>query len=219
MDYLADIDRGTGRTNAEPGRLLGDRVMSHIIAARFTTFDAADMAKRALLESGFVDEDVDEVFVNPGGQHARFPVGGDEYADRQARPAGAGAMGGIAGGAILGLVLAAAVTFFFFHSLLVLIVATAVGAYIGSLGGAMFMTRGGGGTSGRAVADTVLRERESGVLLAVHVDDQVQSDAIDILRRSKGVDIEHASGRWTDGHWSDFDPTRPVCPVKDSDIC
>ncbi len=46
--------------------------MSHIIAARFTTFDAADTAKQALLQSGFVDDDVSEVFVNPGG--ATCPV-------------------------------------------------------------------------------------------------------------------------------------------------
>jgi hypothetical protein len=117
--------------------------MSQIIAARFTTFALADSAKHQLLVNGFVDEDVAEFYVNPSGQHARFPIGGDEYADPQARPAGLGATGGGAIGACMGILVAGIVTLAFFHSVLILIVAVAVGAYVGSLAGAMLMTRGG----------------------------------------------------------------------------
>jgi hypothetical protein len=187
--------------------------MSHIIAARFTTFDAADSAKRRLLTSGIVDEDVTEFYVNPSGQHARFPIGGDEYADRQARPAGIGATGGGSIGAVAGMLVAGILTLLFFHSLLVLIVATAVGAYVGSLAGAMLMTRGGGKEEEQPFAPTAPHERESGVLVAVHVNPAQESRVVGILREANGQDIETASGLWQRGQWSDFDPTRMVKPV------
>jgi hypothetical protein len=186
--------------------------MSQIIAARFTTFALADSARHRLLVKGFVDEDLAEFYVNPSGQHDRFPVGGDEYADPQARPAGLGAAGGVAIGACVGMLLAGIVTLAFFHSVLVLIVATAVGAYVGSLAGAMLMTRGGGRTQ-ESVMATRPHERESGVLLAVHVNPDERLQAVDILREAHGEDIEEASGRWQHGQWADFDPTRWVRPV------
>ncbi|WP_245004867.1 hypothetical protein [Paraburkholderia sacchari] len=70
--------------------------MSLIVASRFTTFDHAEAAIDKLHDHGFVDEDLSLFYVNPGGQHARFPVGGDRYADPQSRWAslGAGAGGG-----------------------------------------------------------------------------------------------------------------------------
>lgn len=187
--------------------------MSKIIAARFTTFAAADSARTCLLTSGFVDEDVAEFYVNPSGQHARFPIGGDEYADRQARPAGLGATGGGAIGAVVGMSLAGVLTLLIFHSLLVLIVATAVGAYMGSLIGAMLLTRGGGRGALPAAAATGPHERESGVLLAVHVSSGLQPHAVELLRNANGQDIEEASGLWQDGRWADFDPTRMVRPA------
>lgn len=189
--------------------------MSQIIAARFTTFAAADSAKRRLLTQGFVDEDVAEFYVNPSGQHARFPIGGDEYADRQARPAGIGATGGGAIGAVVGILVAGILTLLFFHSLLILIVATAVGAYVGSLAGAMLMTRGGGKENEPAVTAGP-HERESGVLVAVHVNPAEQPRVVSILREANGQDIEEASGLWQHGQWSDFDPTRTVQPADDS---
>lgn len=189
--------------------------MSKIIAARFTTFAAADSAKTRLLTNGFVNEDVAEFYVNPSGQHARFPIGGDEYADRQARPAGLGATGGGAIGAVVGMSLAGVLTLLIFHSLLVLIVATAVGAYVGSLIGAMLLTRGGGRRAlpAAAAAATGPHEREAGVLLAVHVSPGLQPRAVELLRNANGQDIEEASGLWQDGHWADFDPTRMVRPA------
>lgn len=185
--------------------------MSQIIAARFTTFSAADSAKQRLLTNGFVDEDVTEFYVNPSGQHARFPIGGDAYADRQARPAGLGATGGGAIGAVVGMLVAGILTLLLFHSLLVLIVATAVGAYVGSLAGAMLMTRGGGKEEPFVV--TAPHEREAGVLVAVHVNPAEQPRVVSLLREADGQDIEEASGLWQHGQWSDFDPTRMVNPV------
>ncbi|WP_112177806.1 hypothetical protein [Paraburkholderia unamae] len=190
--------------------------MSRIVAARFTTFAAADSAKERLLSGGFIAEDLTEFFVNPSGQHARFPIGGDEYADPQARGAGMGATGGVAIGAVVGVLLAGLLTLWLFRSLLILTVATAVGAYVGSLAGAVLMTRGGGKTG--ASASPQPRERESGVLVAVHVNPEVQSHAIEALRRSRGEDIEVASGHWQNGRWVDFDPTRAVNLVDERSI-
>ncbi|MCG5077978.1 hypothetical protein [Paraburkholderia tagetis] len=188
--------------------------MSQIVAARFTTFDAADAAKSKLLMSGFVAEDVAEFYVNPGGQHDRFPLGGDEFADPQARPAGLGATGGGEFGAIVGALVAGVLTIVLFHSLLVLPVATAVGACIGTLGGALLMTRGEQRTDQPAVS-AVPHERESGVLLAVHVNADQQFQAARVLREANGEDIEEFSGLWKDGKLADFDPTKMVNPVKD----
>ena len=50
--------------------------MSLIVAGRFTAFADAERAARRLFDHGFVEEDVTLFFVNPRGQHARFPVGG-----------------------------------------------------------------------------------------------------------------------------------------------
>lgn len=190
--------------------------MSQIIAARFTTFPDAESAKERLLASGFVDEDIAEFFVNPAGQHARFPIGGDRYADPQARPAGLGATGGGAIGALVGAAIAAVLTFAIFHSLLVLIVATAVGAYIGSLAGALLLTRGGRKGAQPAQAPEEPHERESGVLLAVHINPEQETVVRRVLAEANGTDIELASGTWRDGHWADFDPTKKVKPADTS---
>ncbi|WP_213309228.1 hypothetical protein [Paraburkholderia sacchari] len=189
--------------------------MSKIIAARFTTFAAADSARERLLTSGLIEEDVAEFYVNPSGQHARYPIGGDEYADPQARPAGLRASGGGAIGAVVGAAAAAVLTFMLFHSFLMLPVAALVGAYIGTLIGALLLTRGSS-SANEPGSKARSHERESGVLLAVHVNSGMQARAVRVLRETNGQDVEIASGLWQDGRWTDFDPTRMVKPL-DSD--
>jgi len=190
--------------------------MSLIVAGRFTTFDDAEAAIGRLRSNGFVDEDISLFYVNPGGQHARYPIGGDRYADPQAKTASLGASAGVAVGAFAGVAVAIALSALLFHTLLVLAVAAGVGAYVGSLAGAMWQTRGGG--HGRTPdpahePDGTPKTRESGVLLAVHVSPQTQQEAAQLLRASGGMEIERASGRWQDGRWADFDPTRTLEPV------
>ncbi len=181
--------------------------MSLIVAGRFTTFAAAETAERRLLENGFVKEDVTLFFVNPRGQHARFPVGGDQNADPQATRAsvGAGKGGGI--GAVLGAVAGVALFRVFSESFLILIVAAGVGAYIGSLIGAMTHTSGGGRVPDHAVPH---ESRDSGVLVAVHVNPDTQQTAARVLREVGSVEIEGTHGRWRHGRWADFDPTKAV---------
>lgn len=176
--------------------------MSHIIAGRFHTFPAAQKAARSLRARGFSRNKLSLFFVNPAGQHARFPIGGDVYADAGARHAGSGAftgviVGAVAGGALGGLVYLSGVVNNFQYPLLVPLFAAGVGAYLGSLAGGLRRTR-----------DPVMgRERDAGVMLAVQVDDAgTRGTAADVLRASGAMDIEDAEGEWRAGEWQDFDP-------------
>jgi hypothetical protein len=181
--------------------------MSLIVAGRFTTFAEAETAAARLFDAGIVQEDVTLFFVNPPGQHARFPVGGDEYADRQAARSSVGAgKGGVIGaavGAAVGVALFAA----FSAPFVALIVAAGVGAYIGSLVGAMTHTRGGGKVPERQVPH---EGHGSGVLVAVHVSPDNQDTVARVLREAGSLEIERAHGRWQHGRWADFDPTKDV---------
>jgi hypothetical protein len=174
--------------------------MSLIVAARFTTFPAAEEAAQRLFNSGFVEEDVTLFFVNPTGQHARYPIGGDTATDAGSAEAPKGAGKGVTIGAVLGAAVGVGIFTVFSAPLLVSVIAAGVGAYVGSLVGAMSHTRHG----------TQQHEtRDSGVLLAVHVSPDSQYDAARILRDTGGAAIERANGRWQRGRWADFDPTRP----------
>ncbi|QBQ99084.1 hypothetical protein [Paraburkholderia pallida] len=191
--------------------------MSVIVASRFTTFDHAEAAIDRLHSHGFVDEDLSLFFVNPGGQHARFSVGGDRFADPQSRWASLGAGAGAAAGAILGLVLAIVFSALFLRSMLVLAVAAGVGAYVGTLPGALWQTRGGGRGRQPDIGhdpDGTPKARESGVLVAVHVSPEMQQEAAHVLEEAGGMEVERANGRWQDGKWADFDPTQTVEPLR-----
>lgn len=188
--------------------------MSLIIAGRFTTFPAAEAAAQRLFARGFVEEDVTLFFVNPGGQHARYPVGGDQNKDPGSHDAPKGAGKGVTIGAVVGAIIGAAIFAIFKAPLLVSAVAAGVGAYVGSLAGAMSHTRGSKSESSTSHANQE-NARHSGVLVAVHVSPETQTDAAAILRESGGVEIERASGRWQQGRWSDFDPLRPPTPVNE----
>jgi hypothetical protein len=185
--------------------------MSLIVAARFITFPAAESAAERLFRAGFVEEDVSLFFVNPRGQHARFPIGGDENKDAAATDAPKGAGMGVTIGAVVGAVVGVGIFTAFSAPVLVSAIAAGVGAYIGSLIGAMYRTRGGGKGAHREHAH--FEERDSGVLLAVHVTPESQQLAAQVLREAGGTAIERATGRWQQGRWADFDPTRPPQPV------
>jgi hypothetical protein len=185
-------------------------IMSLIVAARFTTFPAAEAAAERLFSQGFVEEDVSLLFVNPRGQHARYPIGGDANKDAASTDAPKGAGMGVTIGAVIGAAVGVGIFTAFAAPLLVSVIAAGVGAYVGSLAGAMYRTRGGGkhGHDERVHHET----RDSGVLLATHVTPETQLLAAQILRDAGGAEIERASGRWQHGRWADFDPTRP--PVE-----
>jgi hypothetical protein len=185
--------------------------MSLIIAGRFQTFPAAEAAANKLFAQGYVEEDVTLFFVNPSGQHARHPIGGDTGTDAGARAAPKGAGKGVTIGAVVGAVIGAAIFAIFQAPLLVSVIAAGVGAYVGSLAGAMSHTKKK--PDGAPLADEPVRH--AGVLVAVHVSQENQTQAATILREAGGIDIERASGRWKQGRWSDFDPLQPPHPVNE----
>jgi hypothetical protein len=185
--------------------------MSLIIAGRFQTFRAAESAAQKLFARGFVEEDVTLFFVNPSGQHARHPIGGDVGTDAGASGAPKGAGKGVTIGAVVGAVIGAAIFAVFKAPLLVSVIAAGVGAYVGSLVGAMSHTQKKPGVGGQ----TEEPARHAGVLVAVHVAPETQEQAASVLREAGGMEIERASGRWQQGRWSDFDPLQPPHPVGD----
>lgn len=189
--------------------------MSLIIAGRFDTFEQAENAASQLFARGFAEDDVTLFFVNPPGQHGRFPIGGDVATDEGARKAGGGAGRGIVIGAIVGAVIGAVALALMQASMLVLALATGLGAYLGSLVGGLAMTRDPDRVpSAPANAPQTKTERDAGVLLAVHVDAQSRDTAAEVLRAAGAMDIERAQGRWSQGRWVDFDPLKPPVPAS-----
>ena len=187
--------------------------MSLIVAARFTTFPAAEEAAQKLFNAGFVEEDVTLFFVNPRGQHARYPIGGDSATDPGAKGAPKGAGLGVTIGAVVGAVVGVGIFAAFSAPFIVSLIAAGVGAYVGSLMGAMARTALDGEKNGFPPIHHELRD--SGVLVAVHVSPDNQLDAARVLREAGGAAIERASGRWQQGRWADFDPLKEPVPLDE----
>ena len=168
--------------------------MEHIIAGRFETKAIADAAASALREYVGIG-DICIFHNNPPGQHDAFPVGGDEDDDPGAEGADSSAAGtAVAAGLAAGAVGALA-------GPVVAIAAAAVGAYSGSLVGAM------SGLGEHEGEPGIAGRRHGGVMLSVRIAAAGgEQRVIDTLRREGAVDIERAEGAWLDGDWTDFDP-------------
>jgi len=168
--------------------------MQPIIAGRFESMAQADST--ALQLTNYINtNDICIFYNNPPGQHDVLLAGGDEKIDPGAKDAHAsaiktGATAGLTAGAI-GL----------FAGPVVALAAAGIGAYTGSLIGALQ------GTESNESADDPIR-REAGVILAVHVTNPRNEEMIvSMLEDAGAMDIEHAHGEWRNGDWVDFDPT------------
>jgi hypothetical protein len=115
--------------------------MAMIVAGRFMTFDQANLVASRLYDRSFRPTDVSVFFLNPTGQHARYPIGGDVNADAAARPAGKGAAQGVIAGGAFGLALGA-LLFVVWRFWLVPVVGLMGGAYLGAFIGALRRMRG-----------------------------------------------------------------------------
>ncbi len=192
--------------------------MSLIVAARFDTFDAAERAATALMSEGVASNDLHTFFVNPPGAHDRYPMGGDQAADPDSEGAPLSAIGGAAavglGGALIGGLIAFSIT----DSMLPIVGGAGVGAYIGSLAGAVYsLGRKRPSRTRQQVAQAKVHEgRPSGVVLAVHTSPEHERRIAEILRAAGGVEVERAQGRWANGRWEDFDPL--VSPTLKKDF-
>lgn len=187
--------------------------MSLIIAARFPTFDAADAAARRLIAAGVHEDAIHVFYVNPPGAHDRYPSGGDMAVDPGARGTPGKALGvaAVLGG--LGAVVGGVVVSMFSDSLIPMLAGAGVGAYVGSLAGAM----SGMDRRRRSVQDpqpprTQGEGRPAGVMLAVNSDGERAEGIAKMLVAAGGQEVERAHGRWRGGKWEDFDPLAPPVP-------
>ncbi|WP_455288538.1 hypothetical protein [Cupriavidus necator] len=188
--------------------------MSAIIAGRFDSFATAETMASRLRARGFADKDLNLFYVNPPGQHAVYPLGGDHAADAGARKSGFGAIAGVllgaAVGAAVGAALISAVSATPPLSILVMVFAIGLGAYLGSLAGALALAR-------NARRDPLTGQtpvRNAGVVLAAHVTSGDTATVASLLRQGGAKDVERADGHWVDGRWVDFDPLVPPVPVE-----
>jgi hypothetical protein len=183
--------------------------MSLIVAGRFQTLDRAEEVAHHLIDDdGFQRDDVNVFYVNPPGQHARYPVGGDEHTDAAMQPGRQSMFVGVAAGVIIGAGIGYGAMQILELNWLAPLIMIAVGAYIGSLIGAMVKAKPAHEDTGTQVTSHEVIEpiRESGVMLAVHVTEDSEVRVEDELRRAGARDVEHASGSWNNGKWADFDP-------------
>ncbi|WP_343738473.1 hypothetical protein [Achromobacter sp.] len=180
--------------------------MSLIVAARFEGFEAAKAAASRLATSGFSDWDIHTFYVNPAGEHGRFPYGGDRRSDPDAGRADMGAYLGAGGVGAVFAVFGGFVAAELSDSTAAILAAAGVGAYLGSLFGALWVTGHGTTQHGHFNPDSHAEIRQAGVMVAVRVRPQREILACRILRDAGGADVEHANGRWRNNHWEDFDP-------------
>lgn len=180
--------------------------MAKIIAARFRDLAGAQAVLNALPGQGFDRSEFQSFYVNPEGQHALRPAGGDVHSDEGAKQADEGAVRGAVIGGCLGL-LAGIALHVFFDNLVAVLAGAALGAYVGSLLGALSRLRSG--SLRKATAEHPV-ERAPGQMVAIQVDRPgAESQAIETLQRYGAHDIERTEGEWQAGNWKDFDPRIP----------
>lgn len=203
--------------------------VSMIVAARFATFAEAESVARTLLQRGFQAMDITSFFVNPAGQHSLYPIGGDKFANRGTRESRKGAIVAAVLGAVAGAALGALLFAIFDIPAILVIGLSLVGAYGGSLMGALGSTGdAAGNVSGKhrdvypgnpsvtpSAAGTATRPvvrpedaHPSGVMVAVRVTPATVELARRVLSENGGQDVERAEGEWRNGTWTDFDPLK-----------
>jgi hypothetical protein len=83
--------------------------------------------------------------------------------------------------------------------------ALGVGAYTGSLAGAL--SKSGRSAERDAGQTTKPEPRRAGMVVAIRVSDPTsEARATQVLQHHGARDIEHAQGTWRNGKWEDFDP-------------
>ncbi len=168
--------------------------MATIIAGRFDTLDTAREAAR-LLAARLGQEHVEVFYNGPAGQHATYPIGGDQDQDPGASKSDSGAAKGAAAGAGVGAAAGALAA-----GPIGAAAGAGVGAYTGALVGAVK------GAKGATEPGSTVRRR-AGMMVAAHLPNtDAEQDVIGLLRRQGADEIETAQGEWRDGKWADFDP-------------
>jgi hypothetical protein len=180
--------------------------VAKIVAARLEHGSDAEAVLSALSSAGFKRTEFQSFYVNPEGQHALYPIGGDAHSDEGARGAGRGTFYGAAAGGLIGIAIGYAGGLLL-DSPSAPLAGTAVGAYLGSLLGTLAMLHSGKKT--RATVEHPV-ERPAGQMIAIRVDQPgTDTRAIETLKRYGARNIECTEGEWRAGDWKDFDPRIP----------
>lgn len=189
--------------------------MTTIITGNFKQQTDAQQALSDLAGAGFSADQATTFYVNPPGQHDLYPIGGDAAESPDLKDAGSGAASGATVGGAIGVAVGLA-------ALPVLgpgaaVVAAGVGAYAGSLYGALGNMGDAHSPDTPGVHNQVPHSdapRKSGMLVAVSAPACTQQDtAIRILRALGATDIERPEGTIVAGKWTDFNPLAPLKPV------
>lgn len=186
--------------------------MKTLIVGHYDLQDEAEIAARDVLRAGFSASETSLFYLNPQGQHALHPVGGDEDESPGTHDAQSGAVRGAAGGAGAGVLVGAA-------TIPVLgpagpLLGAAVGAYTGSLVGALNRMEEppeprADTPHTPATPDPEFEARKSGYLVAVAVQTPMERKyAIEILGERARL-LEETEGNLQNGEWTDFDPLAP----------
>ena len=180
--------------------------MSRIVAGRFEQVVDANAALDELKRDGFADAEVELFYVAPPGQHGRHPLGGDAHSDAGARFGGWGAaLGAVIGG---GAGLAVGTMLSMQYGIVAVLLLVGLGAYVGSLIGAMQRMRAGRRENADAEHPA---ETPAGTMVAVNVDrPQTLDRAVGALRRHGAREVGAAQGEWVNGSWKNYDPRTPL---------
>lgn len=179
--------------------------MSTIILGRFELIDETEQAVAELVDAGHARDAITTFYLNPAGQHDRYPVGGDRDESPGAEKTPSGVTTGVATGAVAGAAIGSAtvpVT-----GPVGLALGGLIGAHLGSLIGSLTATDDTDGTSKKTQE---IQIRKAGMRVAVAVAGPPQENqAIALLHSLKAADIERSEGTIAQGDWDDFDPLTP----------
>ena len=183
--------------------------MAKIIAGRFETQTDADRTLDALRRAGFETGSYGSFYLNPPGQHAEYPIGGDAHHDEGTKESGKKAGTAAAIGSVTGLALGTATGAALGEpgfTAAGAIAGAGIGGYVGALAGGLAGSRSC--DPEQATLEEPV-ERAPGIIVAIAVDGEgAEGRAIDVLRAQGAIEIERAQGEWSNGTWIDFDPRR-----------
>lgn len=176
--------------------------MSTIIAGTFEQQAPARHAIEELQQAGFAADRISTFYVNPSGQHATYPIGGDHDKSPGAEDSTKGTIAGAATGGTVGAVIGATTTPIF--GPVGPAVGAMLGAHVGSLVGSLSQMKDDG--EGPEKEETPAL-RIAGVYVAVALPDTGMEDQVVHVLRSCGAgSVERAQGTIDNGNWTDFDP-------------
>ncbi len=188
-----------------------DIPQSRTVIGLFDTFETAQQAVQALINNGFMADNISLVAHDPEQRLVKQVGGTDEVSNDSAIGATSGAfIGGISGllvgmGTLLipgvGPVLAAG-------SLATALGTTALGAGLGAAAGGIVGALVGLGVSEEEAGSFAEGVRRGGTLVVVDAAGMMVNRAYVILKEHGAVDMNERTSQWRQSGWTAYDPSR-----------